>query len=196
MPYLLIYVFCFQLTSLGHTVNLDKEDSNNKEKRRDNEKNKVITIVIASILLTVLYFTTIVTKRDITMKEDLHLKSKIIACVEEFKKDHQANSLTMASLTDFDWDTLYVISPYSNVEIFIEANGLIAKEKINSSIEVNDGINLLLFVKNGEIISYVEHNRASGDFTYSNELKDRYSSQESIFQMTQVDGWIYFSTVS
>lgn len=93
--------------------------------------------------------------------------------------------IDFAKLTSFEWDTLYLIPPYSSIEDIKKQTGL----SLNSSqtkIEDSDGISLLLFTKNGELVEYIEFTRIYGDFAYAAKL----SHDKSKFKVWEENNWI------
>lgn len=65
------------------------------------------------------------------------------------------STIDFSQVTNFDWDTLYVFTPYSSpTEIFDADNILTFNPKFN--IEMSDHIIMLGFVKDHHLVSYVE----------------------------------------
>ncbi len=72
--------------------------------------------------------------------------------------------LNLGQLTEFQWDSLLILTPYSQVDI-IEKRLSIDLSKIKpSKIEFNDGINQLIFFHNGFAVKMIEYPRYPGDF--------------------------------
>ena len=111
-------------------------------------------------------------------KEDVALKNVIIEIVQT------SNEIDLAKATNFDWDTMYVFTPYSNpIDILIKDG--ISTYNSRFSIEVLDTINMIGFIKSNKLVAFVELPRSSVEvdlrtpskFTkneaYFNVLKDK-----------------------
>jgi hypothetical protein len=66
--------------------------------------------------------------------------------------------LDLQTLTDFEWDALYLFGPYTPLDKISKILG--TKYRGPNSIEYSDGINLLVFMKNGEVVQYAEIGRS------------------------------------
>lgn len=72
--------------------------------------------------------------------------------------------LNLSQLTEFSWDSLLILTPYSQVDS-IERRLTTDLSKIKpSSIEFNDRINQLIFFNKGIPIKMIEYPRYPGDF--------------------------------
>lgn len=90
-------------------------------------------------------------------KNDYILKSKISAEIIQTKE------LNLSNYNEFDWDSLIVISPYSNIQKIGNENKL-DLANVSKSIESLDDINLIIFLKNKEAVKTCELKRMYGDF--------------------------------
>ena len=90
-------------------------------------------------------------------KNDYILESKISAEIIQNKE------LNLSKYNDFEWDSLIVISPYSNLEKIANQNKL-DLSNVSKSIESLDDINLLVFLKNKKAVKTCELKRMYGDF--------------------------------
>ena len=64
-----------------------------------------------------------------------------------------------------EWERVCVVGPYSSDASIAKTLGFPWPTKGRSTIASNEGVTLLLFVRQGTVTSWVEHPRASGDFT-------------------------------
>jgi hypothetical protein len=74
-------------------------------------------------------------------------------------------SVDLASAVPGSWDRVCILGPYSNDAEASRTLGFKWHAEALTSIEENDGISLLLFVRDNTVLSYVEHSRGSGDFS-------------------------------
>lgn len=149
------------------------------------------TLIIGIVIIS--YVTWLNKATDVVVEENKRLEKIITDSIERFKEDGSKNILKIEGFADADWDTIYIIEPYTNLEKFIALYDLKLGEFVESNIEINDGINLLLLTKKGEVVSYLNHQRAEGDFTYLNKLKDHYKKENAVFYIKAEDEWVYFS---
>lgn len=81
----------------------------------------------------------------------------------------QNKSLDFSNYTDFQWDSVILLSPYTNIQS-IEKEKDLDLSGISKDIEVLDSINLLVFLKDRKMVKYVEINRVLGDFVAEYEV--------------------------
>ncbi|WP_297518418.1 hypothetical protein [Flavobacterium sp.] len=72
--------------------------------------------------------------------------------------------MNFSNLNNFEWDELLILTPYTKISDVEKKYGL-DLSKIITSIESNDQINTIVFLKNKKGIEYVELSRKYGDFT-------------------------------
>jgi hypothetical protein len=89
---------------------------------------------------------------------DSGLDERITSTVDEAS----GTQLRMSDLTDFAWEKLYVFPPYTSQKRIDRALGFEWSDP--SGISVKDTITLLVFVDDGEVVSYVAPLRAEADF--------------------------------
>ena len=71
----------------------------------------------------------------------------------------------LASAVPGNWDRVCILEPYSNNAAAAQALGFKWSAETLTSIEDNENISLLIFVRDNSVIDYVEHPRNSDDFT-------------------------------
>ncbi|WP_088011271.1 hypothetical protein [Gottfriedia acidiceleris] len=119
-------------------------------------KKLFVSIILVAIVLAIGIFY----KHHLTdIKEDTKLKKKIASIIIskdtiDFKNDIQG----------LNWDQLYLITPYADLKEEIRRMHLKTNVKIESNINYDDTINLMVFIKDKEIVSYVNFPRKKGDF--------------------------------
>lgn len=86
------------------------------------------------------------------------------------------------TVTDFDWDRLFVFAPYTPVAEMRRCLGFEWPEAGQSGIERRDDIALLVFVRGGRVVRALEFPRRSGDFS-GVPGKEGLSPQQAVFEV-------------
>ncbi|AYO57358.1 hypothetical protein CO230_04035 [Chryseobacterium sp. 6424] len=82
-----------------------------------------------------------------------------------------SNKLNLSNYHEFDWDSIIILGPYSNLAK-IEKEKNIDLSNVNNSIESLDSINLIIFLKDSKAVKYSEISRNITDFdTYQEIIK-------------------------
>lgn len=89
-----------------------------------------------------------------------------------------------------DWNRVCIIGPYSDN---VEAERILGFQwdmQSKTSIMTNEGVNLLVFIKDREILAFTEHPRNKGDFQLSKQ--HCFVRSYAVFSR-KVDpgGWVY-----
>lgn len=143
----------------------------------------IILILVIAVLLTVNPF-----KKDIwETNADKFVKSFNIISGNAVIDD-------LSQWTPFEWDTLYSFAPYTPKDKIYEVIGY---KWDNITETVDEGMNQIVFMKDGEVICYLygypENIKISFDF---GEYKDSYmkftSEQKLTFDTVLSDGIRYF----
>lgn len=87
--------------------------------------------------------------------------SKTIADHLQSKPDQP---LDLATLGSDEWQKICVLDPYTANTEGAKILGFNWDFESQSSIKENDGINLLVFVKDQSVVAFAEHPRHKGDF--------------------------------
>ena len=77
------------------------------------------------------------------------------------------NNLKKVVVSDYvgtNWDKVCFFGPYSNNELAKSSLGFDWDLEINSSVYVNEGVSLLVLVKNSQVIDHFEIKRRQADF--------------------------------
>ncbi|WP_088044479.1 hypothetical protein [Bacillus sp. EAC] len=143
---------------------------------------KIITLII--ILLVVLFY--LKNTKTKVLKENISLKNNIATIV------NSRNSIDFAKETDFQWDEMIIFPPYAQLETdFKKLKIKTNVKKIQTPIESNDGINLIVYTKNHKIVSYVNNRRDKGDFPFTNNRI--FTNKNAKFKIIKDEnGWIKF----
>lgn len=117
------------------------------------------------------------------IKEDIALKNTIIEAVEK------SNMIDFAKITDFEWDKLYIFTPYSVPKDILKEDR-VGTSSSEFNIEVLDTINMLGFVKADKLVAFVELPRNYGGVDLTNYIK--FSKEETKFNISQDKKTILF----
>lgn len=79
--------------------------------------------------------------------------------------ESEHTSVDLASAVPGNWDRVCILGPYSDDAAAAQTLGFKWPAETLTDIEFNDGISLLVFVRDRTVVNYVEHPRRSGDFT-------------------------------
>ena len=102
---------------------------------------------------------------------------------EELTRQFQASGRSFVNLAEVlptPWDKMCILGPYSDGKAVNMTLGFDWPDWPKSSVETNDGVALLLFLKGGKVLEWVEHPRRDGDFT--NLSRQCFSREKSIFE--------------
>lgn len=111
---------------------------------------KVLILVIAIVL----------TSCSSNTKEEDKISDKIYSQL----KQSEWKTIEFSKSVPFQFDKVCLFGPYSTNERTKEALGFYWDIELKTQISGNDGINVIVFVKDNEVISYVKHPRHKGDF--------------------------------
>jgi hypothetical protein len=116
-----------------------------------------------------------------------NLAAKLTGEIEKVTADSNLQSVDISSLTDFQWDRLYIFAPYSTPEDINKSLGFTWPEAASSDITLHDHINLLVFVRGNEVVEHVEFLRAKGDFSGAASV-EAYTPDQASFLVDDADG--------
>lgn len=101
------------------------------------------TIIIGIGIIVVMFF---IFKKDVWDKNEDLLREQVLSL------EKSVEIVQLNDVTPFEWDTVYTFSPYTPKEKIYETVGY----KWDSIQEtVNEGMNQLVFLKDGEVVCYV-----------------------------------------
>jgi hypothetical protein len=92
------------------------------------------------------------------------LDSTSSAIAKQFAES-KGSSVSLTTAVPGDWEKVCVLGPYSSNDTAKQTLGFEWNAEAKTSIQTNEGISLLLFVQDKQVVSYVEHPRNHGDFS-------------------------------
>src|SRR5690554_3212265 len=131
----------------------------------------IMIIVILSTIGVFLYF-------NQTSIDKIN-PDKLVNLIAE--NDH-GKEISFIEITDFEWETVYIVTPYMDPENFTNVKGM---NRVHSSIHYNDSINLIVFVKANKAVKSLEISRAHGDF--ANVTRNEFNVDEATFTVDKFD---------
>ena len=90
------------------------------------------------------------------------------------------NGSRLTQLGPADWDRLFIFHPYTPDTSIHEALGYRWPDAERTSIGWNDGVNLVVFMKDGRVAGWFEHPRYRGDLMYMASV-DGYPREKARF---------------
>jgi hypothetical protein len=103
-----------------------------------------------------------------------------------------ATSFDFAADPAFAWDRMYVFGCYSSRASVEGALGFSWPDFNKTTIESSDSVVLVVFVKNGKVISWYEQPRKIGLSHLANDKG--YSRSEALFIVDRSSGWVEFKS--
>ena len=128
-------------------------------------------IIILSIFSLILNISSCTKNESLDKAENKELKNKLILTVENNIKYKKECTVNIKDLTDFQWDNLYIFTPYTFIDSIHVYLGFKWSHAIFTGINNRDDMNLLVFTNNNKVVSYIEYPRSKGDF-YKNYGKN------------------------
>ncbi|MGB0911340.1 MAG: hypothetical protein ACPGYT_13340 [Nitrospirales bacterium] len=110
----------------------------------------------------------------------------------EIAQHFQSSGRTLVNLPEvvtIPWDRVCILGPYSNNDSAKTTLGFDWDAESKTSIQTNEGITVLLFVKDQTIVEFVEHLRINGDF--ANLSRQCFAREKAMFahQVNPKKGW-------
>lgn len=99
--------------------------------------------------------------------------------------------IEFSKLTDFEWDSLFVFTPYTQVKEINAALGYEWDDAASTGIDKFDQFNLLVFTLRGRVTRYVEHPRNLGEIHDYRGIK----KEDAIFEVKDDEGGLYLVLV-
>lgn len=109
---------------------------------------------------------------------DVNLQNNIETTIET------NSTIDFSKVTDFDWDTLYVFTPYSSPNEILNEDDILTFNS-NFNIEYLDTIVMLGFVKDHYLVAYVELPRSQ--VTNLSTISMRFSKDTATFKIRPIE---------
>ena len=123
---------------------------------------KIFVLTITAIMVAVsVSFVNYLTKEY----QRAQLATQLDMLVESYKKG-DVKTISISTITPFEWEKLYLFGPYTTKEHIVEVTGLVDSANLNTKIEFDDTIVLFVFVNENKIVQFMDFHR-DPDFAYS-----------------------------
>ncbi len=119
-------------------------------------------------------------------KQQKELENNLISAIEKKRGNDKQVIIKLNSLTNFQWDKFYIFLPYSQVEDINKTLGFVWVGASKSTIDVRDGICLLVFVRDNKVVQYLEYPRNHGDFSEIDK-PEGFTPEETVFEVREVE---------
>lgn len=119
-------------------------------------------------------------------KINLNESKELIDVIHQNIKENK--EINFDKMIDFAWDEMFIIGPYEDPQDAFQKENL-KWRKINTSIYTNESIYLIIFLKDKEVVSYVNYPRGKGSFQKGGIYKR--NSTRFIVERSQSSDWIY-----
>lgn len=122
---------------------------------------KMTKIITLGVLLLSLY--------SCQYKNQLYSDKKLTEKIER-EVSFETSNTDFANINYFEWDSLLILNPYSNIEVSGKKLNLNLGNIRNNEIEFSDSFNLIIFIKNEKAVKISELSREFGDFSNPKEV--------------------------
>jgi len=131
------------------------------------------------VLLTIALFScNLISQKQIPSNEELESRIKEMVT-------SGADELVISNLTEFEWDSLIILAPYTLIEDCPERFNIDCGSIEHSGIQHLDDRCVLVFLNEGQICTMVESKRHPGDFVPS--VSRYFTPEEAIFRIVETD---------
>jgi hypothetical protein len=83
------------------------------------------------------------------IRNSSRFKNKVINTIK------QSETINFLEITDFDWDNLYIIQPYSAVNTLLKKDGINSLNK-DYAIKLSDSIYMIAFIDDNKLMQYID----------------------------------------
>lgn len=156
------------------------------------ELRKKIKINKCFIVFVVIGFITTCATNEPYLKEDLITQEKLKEVIKRLRAT-DTTYIDLKTLTQFDWDKLTILTPYTDVDSIDALLGFHWPQSRKLGIDETESYNVLIFSKGDSVISWFKFNRSNGDFA---KVKSHsFMKSTAIFNFridsTNIPPWIY-----
>jgi hypothetical protein len=117
-------------------------------------------------------------------------RSEISLQIEAQFKANDTSPINLALTGPASWERLCVLGPYSNNSYAEKVLGFKWDAEAKTSIYGSDVVNVLVYIKENQVVAYTEHPRNKGDFS---QMNPPCLSRERAVVVRQMgsDGWVF-----
>ena len=153
-------------------------------------KNKKILVIVAIVIVSIFVLVNLLKKDLWDVNADL-LKEEVLSI------EQSVETVNLTDITPFEWDEVYSFDPYTTKDMIYETIGY---KWGNISETVNEGMNQIVFLKDGKVVCYLygypENNGYGIYFTSENGMGVTSASvlnseDDLTFQVIRSDNVLY-----
>jgi hypothetical protein len=114
-----------------------------------------------------------------------NLGQDLVSMIEKKKGNPEKVIVKVRSLTNFQWDKMYVFTPYTPIAEINRTLGFEWEDAASTGIDRRDDINLIVFVNNGKVVTLIAHSRIHGEFSVGGQ-KNGFTPESASFEIAEV----------
>jgi hypothetical protein len=134
----------------------------------------------AIISLAYILFVILKLNQEEKNREDLLYK---IANKITMYQDGTEDLINLSDIDLFSWDRLYIFGPYVPLDIIQKRLNFKWSPPSYVSVGSNDGVSLLIFVEEDEVVQFVFFPRDLGDFSEAGNRLEGYDRTDAVFKI-------------
>ena len=108
-------------------------------------KNKKILVIVAIVIVSIFVLVNLL-KKDLWDVNTELLKEEVLSI------EQSVETVNLTDITPFEWDVVYSFDPYTTKDTIYETIGY---KWDNISETVNEGMNQIVFLKDGKVVCYL-----------------------------------------
>ena len=105
---------------------------------------------------------------------------------EQVLTDSNRVTFRLDSLTNFEWDSVLVLTPYTPIKDLEKSTELNLAELYNTKITVTEGSNVLAFINHKNLVNFVDLSALYGNFDHYDSIR-YYIPSTAVFEMELTD---------
>lgn len=126
-------------------------------------------------------------EKTTTLKSDTTIENKFEQLTHLVLTDTATIVFRLDTLTNFSWDTVAILTPYSPIDKLESEIKIDLTEIKNTKITSDEVSNVLAFIKGGQLINYVDLSRDKGDFSEIPDSNKVFTKDNCVFELVWSD---------
>jgi len=145
--------------------------------------------IIASCLISLLIASLVILSKfrsNATSRENVQLERSLSQAIIEKGTSGAVTIIDFKDVTKFEWDKVYIFQPYTSPTTINKELGYEWEMAQHTGIEMFDSFTLIVFTKQGKVVSYLRLPYSSAYF--DSEVRNYYTRDEATFKIEIKDG--------
>ena len=128
------------------------------------------TLIVLAVLVGLYVFK--------TKTSSAQLENKVINTI------NKSETIDFSEIIDFEWDNLYIIQPYSDVNVLFNKEGISGPNK-DYAIKSYNSIYMIAFINDNQLIQYID--LPTKYITFSDKMNNpiKFSKEDSKFNISK-----------